>query len=43
MLARGGGGGPADLFLRRGGVGGCEEAGLKVLLSRLGSGMSLSG
>ena len=33
--------GPADLILCQGGVRGCEEVGLKVLLLRLGSGMSL--
>ena len=31
---------PADLFLRRGGVEGCEDDGVEA---RLGSGMSLSG
>ena len=31
---------PADLFLRQGGVGGCEDDGVEA---RLGSGMSLSG
>ena len=33
--------GYADLFLCQGGVRGCEEVGLKVLLLRLGSEMSL--